>query len=171
MLDDELRALVSVDASPDFTARVGEAVRNDSSRPVWAVQAAFALAAALVLAVWLPGFFTENRRAPVATTLVATPVGRADVPFREALTDVRDDERRSVFAVLAAGSATGSNNQTSLAAMQIDPVERRALRALFAHPPRASYVELPETPDSPLVIPAVRVQPLQVESLSEGASQ
>lgn len=169
MLDDELRALVSTDPAADFTARVSETVRNDSPRPLWAWQAAFALAASLALAVLLPYLGTENHKVPAVGTLAATPVGRADVPLREAISAARH-ENQTARAAVVSGSITGSNGRTTASEIQLDPIERRALRALFTHPPRA-YVELLEAPDSPLVIPAVQVQPLQLDSLSEGASQ
>ena len=165
MADDELRALLSVDPSPDFTARVRSAVRSDRPRTTWALKATFGLAALLALALSLPSFIERQTHVAGSTTLVSTPLRQANIPLREAIADLRERQPR---ALVRARKALPSLVEGSK--IQLDPRELRALRALFADPP-AAYIELPETSDGPIVIPAVKVEPLQLDSLSGGVSQ
>jgi hypothetical protein len=164
MLDDELRELVSTEPSADFTARVRAAVRNDTARTSWAVQGWVALAAAVVFAFWLNGV-TERSNVANAPAIAATFVGGPAVALREAVRDVRPIEPPS-------RTRGSSPRQPSIARpeIQLDPVEVRTLQTLFANPP-AVPVELPETTNDAIVIPAITVAPLHFESISQGSSQ
>jgi hypothetical protein len=164
MLDDELRALLSTEPSADFTARVRAAVRNDTARTSWAVQGWLALAAAAVFAFWISGV-TERSNVANAPAIAATVVGGPAVALRGAVHDVRPIE-------LPTPTRPSSPRPASIVRpeIQLDPVELRTLQTLFANPP-AVPVELPDTTNDAIVIPAITVAPLHFESLSQGSSQ
>lgn len=164
MLDDELRTLLSAHPSADFTSRVREAVRNDTPSHSWSMHGVVALAAAVVFAFWLSSV-PEQPKVTSASSLAAAYVGAPAVALREVVSDVRPVGPPAVSRLSSPQEPSPRPSK-----IQLDPVERRTLQALFAHPPDV-HVELPAVADNPIVIPAMTVAPLKFESLSQGSSQ
>lgn len=166
MLDDELRALVSVDAPEGFQSRVQATIAAryaptawQQVRRLWFVPVA--AAAALVIAVWL--------NAPVEKP------GEVDTLVARAITYVAPLPPRISSqppAVRIAGPRLNAIAPAeALAAVQFDAAEGRALRALFAAAPAIAIVTIVPPEDAPIVFPEISIAPLVADESSKGDRQ
>jgi hypothetical protein len=183
MLDDELRALVSVDPPPGLNGRIRAHVvagRKPSPRGPLAVLFLPWVGAAAVLFVALAGWFvatkghgttSPNRPVPPGSletraTARSLPAERRDVAItaRPGMSDstasatvARAPQRRSV-----------SRTPEAHPAIQVDDEEARALRALFASSARLPLLEVPTPHSEPIAVQQISIEPI-AESVSEGA--
>jgi hypothetical protein len=158
MLDDELRALVSVDPPRGFQARVQAtiAARPSPSRwlPVrrhWFVPAA--AGAALAIVSWLnaPVERTQELELLQARAIVYPAPLPSRIGSRPPVVDPVPAVRRS--------------------RIQFDAAESRALRALFASAPAISIVTIVPPEDGPIVIPEISIAPLVAADSPQGDRQ
>jgi hypothetical protein len=170
MLDDELRALVSVNPSPDFQARVRTGISRAPARVRWLGMpaAALALAAMVVMAVAVALVFrTGDRRhesspSPgLLTTTQATAEPAGLVP------PVAAHGRPQPAPVSVSRRLADSRPD-----VQIDRAETRALHQLFASPiPIIIVDESEREPRGDVVIPSISIKPLTLDTRSEGDRQ
>ena len=171
MLDNELRALVSVEPSPGFEARVRKRIAEAPPRAAWwrwPVVSFAAVAAALMLAAVVRFGGQSPRVDPQLAPLqsqhwdaTALPAGIDMQPPGVRLASEPRQFRAVVLEV------------------QINPVEADALQRLLAEPPRTATVVVAGSPvtaepvdDPGIVIPALSIAPLEgAATTSEGASR
>ena len=168
MLDQELRALVSVDPSPEFEARIRTTI---ASQPVrsrgfrwWQPMAAVVMLAllAIVAGRWPDDIDEVQALRSTGTWQMAAPAGAAAMH--------RPDRHVDATPV-----DIGSRRKT----VQINAAEAAALQQLLAQPPTALAIVLDETAVEPaddsatgIVIPELSIAPLRVGApLGEGATR
>jgi hypothetical protein len=161
MLDDELRALVSIDPPPGFQARVRAAIATQpapsrwwQARGLWLMPAAAAAVAGLAIATWLKAP-VERPREPQVLQARAM-VDAAPLPGR--------------IGHRPPGVTT-SKPAASPPAIQFDAAEGRALRALFSSAPAISIVTFVPPENSPIVIPEISIAPLVAADSPQGDRQ
>jgi hypothetical protein len=192
MLDDELRALTSVEPSPEFRARVRTAVANDNPpRGIWWRPLAVAGAAVMFAAiVWATsGTWREHRdpqvahgEAPSAPAAIARPettvpntrnaVNAVAPPVRSGAPEdppVAHRHGQGRVRALQRPETTAAN----LPPAQIDPREAAALRQLFTTPVTVRIVEpmagaAASGVQDDLVIPELSIAPLVIEGIEHG---
>jgi hypothetical protein len=166
MLDDELRALVSVDAPQGFQARVQATIAARQAPTAWSHMRRLwfvpvAATAALVIAAWL--------NTPVETPReVEMLAGRATA--LAAPLPPRIESRPSAVQIARPTLSTTASPE-ALAAVQFDAAEGRALRALFASAPTIAIVTYVPPEDAPIVIPEISIAPLVADESSKGDRQ
>jgi hypothetical protein len=162
MIDDELQALVSVDPTPGWEARVRSRVAAADVVGRRTLVRNLALAAAAVVSVAVGASLWSNVARNSRSTEPAVLAARAvalegwpllSLPARPALSALPD---RPARPDLPAASA-----------IQVDPREARALRALFATASSMSLA-VPEPRTGPIVVPEIAIAPIG-NSDSEGA--
>jgi hypothetical protein len=170
MLDHELRALVSVDPSPDFQARVRSRVGAEPARVGWLSVPAAALGAAAVVVVVavvaLTFVFTPGVPNPRATggnhVMVANAVG-PHAPLAGTVPVERPGR--------APVSPAHRTQAVSFSRVQLDRDETLALQRLFASSWTRMVTDAAEPVHGPIVIPEIVIEPLVVDGLTEGASR
>lgn len=186
MLDDELRTLVSTAPAPDLAARVRQRVAVDRARRRLPHEG-LALAAALLVVVLAGGAYLITRTdtlgspdgpdAPQSIRAGGSPAAERAVPLPSQRLDVQAGFRRAVASVALAPSSdfppasasTGvTAGENAPPAVRIDAAERLALQRLFASPPRMPLL-LPQPNEGDLIIPELRIAPIAVDDISEGA--
>ena len=160
MIDDELRALVSVDPPPGWDARVKARVAADGEAGHRGLMRNLALAAAAVVVIAVGASLWSNRTldsrsAAVPAALEARALSVNAWPSMQHATR----PARPALPALPALPAPGG-------AIQVDEREARALRELFAS---ASGLQLavPEPRTGPIVVPDIAIEPI-VDPNSEG---
>jgi hypothetical protein len=166
MLDHELRALVSVDPSPDFQARVRSRVAAGTARVGWFGLRAAALGAAAVVVVALTFVFAPTSRNARPITFneprVAHAVGRY-VPLAETVSLERPAQ---VHPVSARGTPP-----VSASPVQLHRGETLALQRLFASSWHTIVTDASEPAHGPIVIPEIVLEPVVMDGPTEGASR
>jgi hypothetical protein len=164
MIDDELRALVSVDPTPGWEARVRSRVAADRSVAASVLMRNVALAAAAVVAVAVGASLWSNVARNSRSTEPAALNARAF-----ALDGWTLLSPPAVPALPAAPALPTLPALPARGAVQVDPREARALRELFATAPALS-LPLPEPRTGPIVVPEIAIEPI-ANSNTEGARQ
>ena len=170
MIDDELRALVSVEPAADFQARVRTRIAAEPSRAAaWNMPLAMLAAAATIAAVVGPYWLTSVPGQLPSAVLQSPPITLAPAPVQmlapaphTAPPVVRRTTRAMPRTVLTA---------TAPPAVQIDRAESAALQRLFSAPLPAAVVDLPQPRDGFIDIPQIALEPLVVDESSEGVSR
>lgn len=169
MLDDDLRALISVDPAPDFRARTLARVEADAALRrarwplMWSVAVATAAGVALVVALWpvAPSRMPLTRPALDARTVAPL----ASLP---SLVEARPSriEQTADIARRTSSRALGLQPGVRLT-VQIDRSEQEALHRLLTSPPAA----WPAPADSDeLAIPELTIAPVTFDPLVTGDS-
>ena len=190
MLDEELRALVSVEPPQGFEARVRATIAAQPAlspwwqvRRFWLVPAA--IATGLVIAAWLnvpvegpkeAGLL--QARATAYATPSAAPVAAA-LPAQIASRSLDHGSSRSLdhgsSRSLDHGSSRSLHRRSSASArlpvVQFDAAESRALQALFSSTPAIAIVTIVPPEDAPIVIPGISIAPLVAVDSKEGDRQ
>lgn len=173
MLDDELRALVSVDHSPEFRARVRTRVAaGGPAAPRLGLRLAFA-GATVAIAALVAGvvWFTEPPHAdsvPVLLTaqqpaLPAAALSAAIVPVPPQLTGSLAPAPSGRGAHMAARGLPRSR-------VIVDRAEALALQALFGAAGALPAMNFPEPTGDAVVIPELTIAPIVIAS-AEGESR
>ncbi len=162
MLDDELRALVSVDAPQGFQARVKATIAARQAPTTWSLVRRLwlvpvAAAAALVIAAWL--------NAPVERPEEVELLGARATAYVAPLTPRIGSQPPAV--PIARPTLNTSASPEALAAVQFDAAEGRALRALFSSAPAIAIVTIVPPEDAPIVIPYISIAPLVADASPE----
>jgi hypothetical protein len=193
MLDDELRALTSVEPSPEFRARVRAAVASTgrtTHAPWWRPLAVLATACIVTSIVWLTA--VTWRTEPASHVAAGSRVHPSDnvtaprhIPPPDAhnAQDDRDITRASGAPRArttrprqprehspSTATARGISAEPTRSRVQIDPREAAALRQLFTTPLAVTVVEPTAVPatsgsQSAIVIPELSIAPLEIEAL------
>jgi hypothetical protein len=167
MIDDELRVLVSVDPPSGLDVRVRARVAADAAvAPRHSVRH-LALAAAAVLIIVI-GTVLGSKRAsdsrPADVTVLASRAMPSDVWPSLPQTARPARPAPPALSALSARPAPGT-----LAAVQMDQREVRALRRLFAFASVAPLA-VPEPRTGPIVVPEIAIEPIAASN-TEGAHQ
>jgi hypothetical protein len=155
--DQELRALVSVDPSPEFVARIRTTIATQPARTRWFSwwQPAIAVAALSFMVIVAVRSVGDDETMPIrsggsvswAPTADAVPMHRPEPPLE--VRPVRVSVRSAV---------------------QIDRLEAEALRRLFAAPPTVAVSAAPAPADA-MKIPELSIAPLAQATVVEGESK
>lgn len=176
MLDDELRALVSVEPAAGFDAQVRTRVRADSERRAawltWWRPLGAVMAAAAIVALAIAG--SAGRDNGSGSSRPAAPLGnRAALTYLPLAAGVGAQPPMAATDPAPGADVRPAGGRLSpvdrLPAAILNPAEVRALQQLFASPPlvaAASGLErTAEGPDlEPLVIPELSFTPLAIEA-------
>ena len=160
MIDDELRALISVDPTPGFSTRLRTRVASDvrMRHRRFLPQLAFAAAAVLSIAsgalLWRDAA-PDSRSAASSVPLEARAVAVGVWPAPPALA-----ARPALPALGALPPAPALPARPVLAAIQFDDREARALRALFASTARRPLPDVPQPRTEPIIVPEIAIQPI-----------
>jgi hypothetical protein len=170
MIDDELRALVSVDPTPGWEARVRSRVAADRSVAASVLMRNVALAAAAVVAVAVGASLWSNVARNSRSTEPAALNARAfALDGWTLLSPPAVPAQPALPALPAAPALPTLPALPARGAVQVDPREARALRELFATAPALS-LPLPEPRTGPIVVPEIAIEPI-ANSNTEGARQ
>lgn len=172
MLDDELRALVSVDPSTGWHARVRDRVAADAERTtrVFFRRTALTIAAIVVVAVgallWPRA--SRDSGAPARDRLFAsditsfTPLARPHRPAIEAAAVSTATRAAAEHDVVIPVSPRVSSDT-----VQVDSREASALQDLFAMAADLPLLDVREPQTGPIVVPQISIEPI-LDSPSEG---
>lgn len=176
MLDDDLRALMSVEPSADFEARVRRGVAQDrmsAGVPRWTGGMAFAAGLAIVvgLGTWIAGRPSSEPRA--AWSAVAPTIGEATVAPdpSEPAEDIAPSTHYRRPHERNGAPRRGTAGAPVAVVAQFDMDEARALQALLASPNMLARGDTPhgyaDSTSSELVVRELNVAPLVVTELVE----
>jgi len=150
MIDEEIRAALEVDPSPEFVARVRTRIASEAApsewRWSWGLAAISALAASAILVV-----IVSRQQARPSTSAAGTPVAasdnrpagnapghelkdavpRGDVPGRHAQAATRQGVSRQALAMATDANALAVRTVRSEPEILVDPREASALRQLI----------------------------------------
>lgn len=176
MLDQELRALVSVEPSPDFEARVRTTIAGQAAPRSWLrlwspmSAAAGSVVIAIVLGHWADSntFVQDEARSHASNAtdrLLPSSGGVAD-PSPLRLPVAAGTERTAPLPVVVRTTAAHSM-------VQIDRAEAEALQRLFAAPPAISIsvAAAARSASDALEIPELKIAPLTIDAPAEGDSK
>ena len=163
MLDDELRALVSVDAPQGFQGRVQATIAARQAPTAWSHMRRLwfvpvAATAALLIAAWL--------NAPVEKLEEAEMLSARATAYVAPLSP-RIGSQPPVVQI-AGPRLTTIASPEALTAVQFDAAEGRALRALFASTPAIAIVTIVPPEDAPIVIAKISIDPLVADDSPQG---
>jgi hypothetical protein len=172
MIDEEIRAALDVDPSPEFLARVRTRIAAEHAPPAWrwswGVAAACALTAALVVATIVSR--SHGARPGVKAALVPTVIAEtASPPIVVPSPDIGPRPTRAVPPPTKAGIARIARSEPEIL---IDPGEMRTLRVLIDGV-RAGRIDLSAAQNSRSPAPAllepvadIMIAPLTIEPIA-----
>jgi hypothetical protein len=179
MLDQELRALVSVEPSPEFEARVRTTIAQQPARTTWFrwwQPAALAAVSLLILSI---GLLTERQSVTPndpATTTAALDRLLPDVPLpSSSLTAHASTLRDTVHPVRIPTSRVSELRHAVPPRLdvQIDRAEAEALQRLFNAPPwiAVDVASGPTSAGDALQIPGLSIAPVAIPATFAGDSK